>query len=138
VNTSSIAGLLPYHPSAPYQVTKHAVVALTENLQYSLLQKEAKVRTSVLCPGYVKTRILEAERNRPKELENEQVEMTSEQEAVLQYLRERVDTGISPQEVAEILFRGIKEERLYIGTDPDVIPRVKERMENILKSIGCS
>lgn len=138
VNTSSIAGLLPHHPSAPYQVTKHAVIALTENLQYSLLQRKAKVRASVLCPGYVKTRILEAERNRPKELENEQVEMKPEQETVLQYLRERVDAGISPQEVAEILFRGIEEERLYIGTDPELVPRVKERMESILKSIGHS
>jgi NAD(P)-dependent dehydrogenase (short-subunit alcohol dehydrogenase family) len=136
VNTSSIAGLLPHHPSAPYHVTKHAVVALTENLYYSLIQAETKIRASVLCPGYVKTRILEAERNRPKELENEPAEITPEQVEILQYLQKSVDAGISPQEVAEILFRGIEEEKLYIGTHPDLASRVQERMDFIMKSIG--
>jgi NAD(P)-dependent dehydrogenase (short-subunit alcohol dehydrogenase family) len=135
VNTSSIAGLLAQHPSAPYQVTKHAVIALTENLQYSLIQKETKIRASVLCPGYVKTRILEAERNRPKELENEEIEISPEQEAILQYLRESIDAGISPQEVADLLFRAIKEEKLYVGTHPELIPRVQERMETIMSSL---
>ena len=136
VNTSSIAGLLPYHPSAPYQVTKHAVVALTENLQYSLMQKKSKIRASVLCPGYVKTRILGAERNRPKELQNEPVKLSPEQAAILQYLQESIDAGISPQDVAEILFRAIKEERLYINTNPELNSRVQERMNNIMQSIG--
>ena len=136
VNTSSIAGLLPYHPSAPYQVTKHAVVALTENLQYSLMQKKSKIRASVLCPGYVKTRILGAERNRPKKLQNEPVKLSPEQAAILQYLQESIDAGISPQDVAEILFRAIKEERLYINTNPELNSRVQERMNNIMQSIG--
>ena len=136
VNTSSIAGLLPYHPSAPYQVTKHAVVALTENLQYSLIQKKSKIRASVLCPGYVKTRILGAERNRPKKLQNEPVKLSPEQAAILQYLQESIDAGISPQDVAEILFRAIKEERLYINTNPELNSRVQERMNNIMQSIG--
>ena len=52
VNNSSLAGLLPYHPSAPYQVTKHAVVALSENVRHSLAQGDTKVRISVLCPGW--------------------------------------------------------------------------------------
>jgi NAD(P)-dependent dehydrogenase (short-subunit alcohol dehydrogenase family) len=136
VNTASIAGLLPYHPSAPYQVAKHAAIALTENLYYSLIQAETKLRASVLCPGFVKTRILEAERNRPQELENEPAEMTPEQVEILQYLQKSVDTGISPQEVAEILFQGIEEEKLYIGTHPDLVPSVQERMDAIMKSIG--
>lgn len=135
VNTSSMAGLLPHHPSAPYQVTKHAVVALTENLYFSLVQRESKIRASVLCPGYVKTRVLEAERNRPKELENEPVEMSPEQNAVIQHLQKSIEAGISPQEVAEILFRAIEEDRLYIGTHPELIPRVQERMDSIIKSI---
>lgn len=138
VNTSSIAGLLPHHLSAPYQVTKHAVIALTENLQYSLMHKEAKIRASVLCPGYVKTRILDAERNRPEELQNEAVELGPEQFAILQSLQESIDAGISPQDVAEILFRAIKEERLYINTHPELNPRVQERMNNIAQSIGLS
>jgi NAD(P)-dependent dehydrogenase (short-subunit alcohol dehydrogenase family) len=135
VNTSSIAGLLPYHPSAPYQVTKHAVVALTENLYYSLVQKETKIRASVLCPGYVRTRIMEAERNRPKEFKNQPAKMSPEEATVFQYLQESVASGISPQEVAEILFRAIEEERLYVGTHPDLALRVQKRMDAIMKSI---
>src|SRR6185503_2955235 len=65
VNVASVAGLLPDHPCAPYQVTKHAVVSLTENLYYSLVEQNSKVKVSVLCPGWVKTEILTAERNRP-------------------------------------------------------------------------
>ncbi len=135
VNTASIAGLLPQHPSAPCQVTKHAVIALTENLHYSLIQKKAQIRASVLCPGYVKTRIMEADRNRPKESENAPVELGPEQAAVLQYLKDKVDTGISPQEVAEVLFRAIKEDQLYVGTHPDLVPRVQERMNAIITSL---
>jgi NAD(P)-dependent dehydrogenase (short-subunit alcohol dehydrogenase family) len=65
VNTASIAGLLSYHPSASYQVTKHAAVALSEHLYHSLAERQAKIGVSVLCPGWVRTRILESARNRP-------------------------------------------------------------------------
>lgn len=135
VNTSSIAGLLPYHPSAPYQVTKHAVVALTENLYHSLAQKGTQVRASVFCPGYVKTRILDAERNRPKELKSDPAERTPEQEAIMKYLQESIEAGISPEKAAEILFRGIREEKLYIGTHPDLVPRVQDYMTRVVKSL---
>ncbi|HPZ42580.1 MAG TPA: SDR family NAD(P)-dependent oxidoreductase [Bacillota bacterium] len=54
VNTASTAGILPYHPAASYHVTKHAVVALSENLYRSLGERGAKIKTSVLCPGFVK------------------------------------------------------------------------------------
>ena len=74
VNVASMAGLLPYHTSAPYMVTKHAVVALTESLHFSLIQRNAKLKTSVLCPGWVKTRIMESERNRPSEFQNQDPE----------------------------------------------------------------
>jgi NAD(P)-dependent dehydrogenase (short-subunit alcohol dehydrogenase family) len=136
VNTSSIAGLLPYHPSAPYQVTKHAVIALTENLQYSLIERETKIRASVLCPGYVKTRIMEQERNRPKELQNEERGLSPREKAVQEYLEESVAAGISPQLVADKLFAAIKEEKLYVSTHPEVNTRVEERMSHILQSLG--
>ena len=64
VNTSSKAGLIAYQPSAPYHVTKHAVVALSENLHRSLAEQKARVKVSVLCPGWVKTQIMSSARNR--------------------------------------------------------------------------
>src|SRR5262249_14073443 len=70
INLASIAGLLPYHPSAAYQVTKHAVVALSEHLYHALAQQSARVKVSVVCPGWVKTKILDSARNRPAKLQN--------------------------------------------------------------------
>jgi NAD(P)-dependent dehydrogenase (short-subunit alcohol dehydrogenase family) len=135
VNTSSIAGLLPFFPSAPYQVTKHAVVALTENLHHSLAQRDAKVKTSVLCPGWVKTSIIDSGRNRPVELQNEPGDepMSPDREAIMEHFRQAVEVGMSPQEVADHVFQGIRDERLFILTHPEWNANVRGRLEEILK-----
>ena len=64
VNTASIAGLVAHPGIAPYNVSKFAVVALTESLRLDLA--ETQVGASVLCPGGVRTRIMESDRNRPQ------------------------------------------------------------------------
>lgn len=135
VNTASIAGLLPYHPSSPYQVTKHAAVALTENLFYSLAEKNAKVHVSVLCPGWVNTRIMDSERNRPAELQNEPVvELTDpEREKVIQDMKQAAQTGMSPEQVADIVFKGIQAEQFYLLTGTEFIPYIQKRMDAILQ-----
>ena len=66
VSTASIAGLVAHPGIAPYNVAKFGVVALTETLRLDLA--ETKVSASVLCPGGVRTRIMESDRNRPQEL----------------------------------------------------------------------
>jgi len=138
INTASMAGLLPYHPSAPYQVTKHAVVALTEQLHYSLMQRNAKIKTSVLCPGWVKTRILESERNRPDEFQNEtdQGKLTPEQEAVVQILHESWEAGITVEKVVEHVFAAMRDEKFYILTHPEYKPMVKARVDSILQGLN--
>src|SRR5687768_13219941 len=68
VNTASVAGLIAPPGSGAYNVTKHAVVALSESLQHDLRERNSRVGVSVLCPAYVPTRITESERSRPKEL----------------------------------------------------------------------
>jgi NAD(P)-dependent dehydrogenase (short-subunit alcohol dehydrogenase family) len=138
INTASMAGLLPYHPSAPYQVTKHAVVALTEQLHYSLMARNAKIRAAVLCPGWVKTRILESERNRPVEFQNETVmeKLTLEQEAVLKQLQGSLEAGISVEKVVERVFNAMEEEKFYILTHPEYKPLVKARVDSILQGLN--
>jgi NAD(P)-dependent dehydrogenase (short-subunit alcohol dehydrogenase family) len=135
VNTASVAGLLPYHPGAIYQVTKHAVVALSEQLYFSLAQRTSKVRASVLCPGWVNTRILDSERNRPLELQNEprNEPMSPESEATIQKFVEAVQAGISPQQVADYTFKAIRAEQFYILTTPDFNLGVQKRLEDILQ-----
>ena len=134
VNVASVAGLLPDHPCAPYQVTKHAVVSLTENLYYSLAEQNSKVRVSVVCPGWVKTEILKAERNRPPELKNKPGAVADKRKRVESYreMQEAMAKGMTVQELTAVLFQAIEQEQLYILSHPDVMPYIQERMDNIL------
>jgi NAD(P)-dependent dehydrogenase (short-subunit alcohol dehydrogenase family) len=135
VNTASVAGLLPYHPAAPYQVTKHAVVALSEQLYYSLGENNAKVKTSVLCPGWVNTQIVDSARNRPPELEDEQMSepLNPEHEAVVQEMRQAAQAGMSTQQVADYVFKAIRAEQFYILTHPEFNAMVQQHMEAVLQ-----
>ncbi len=135
VNTASLAGLLLYHPVATYQVTKYGVVALSEQLYYSLAQRQAKVKVSVLCPGWVNTRIMDSERNRPSELQNEpsNLPISPEVEAIVQSMREAAQAGLSPRQVADHVFNAIRNEQFYILTHPEYNPLIQQRMENILQ-----
>jgi len=132
VNISSVAGLLPYHSSAAYQVTKHGLVGLTENLYLSLIEKGTKIRASVVCPGYVKTRIMDAERNRPDEFRQEEKLIRPEHEELLERGQMAIEAGMSIQEVAKITFEGIKNEQLYILTHPEWNAEIQKRFDNIL------
>ena len=135
VNNSSIAGLLPYHPSAPYQVTKHAVVALSENLRYSLAQGNSRIKVSVLCPGWVKTRILDSQRNRPPELQNEPSSEPPSPEhlAIREQFRQAVETGMSPEEVADQVVQAIRDERFWILTHHTWDSEIRGRIEGALE-----
>lgn len=135
VNTSSIAGLVVGPgSSSTYNVSKHGVVALSETLYYELAQRAAKVKVSVLCPSWVNTRIVDAERNRPMELRNDPLAQPigPEDEAILQAVREATQRGMSVDEVAECVFRAIKNEQLYIFTHPETKVWIRAQMENML------
>ena len=135
INVASVAGLLPSHPSASYQVTKHAVVALSENLYYSLAKRNAKVKVSLLCPGWVKTSILNSGRNRPPELQNKsnEIPITPENAADYRRMQEALEAGMSIQEFADHVFKAIEDEQFYVLSHLEHIPDIKERMENILQ-----
>lgn len=135
VNTSSLAGLLPYQASATYHATKHAVVAISEKLYYDLAELGGEVKVSVLCPGWVKTRIMDSERNRPQAHQDDPSELiiTPEMEAVREKYRHAVDSGMSPEEVADCVFQAIKDEQFYILTHPEIMPVVKAHMEAMIQ-----
>lgn len=135
VNTSSITGLSTYHPSALYQLTKHSIVALSEQLHHDLTLRKAPIKVSVLCPGFVNTQIMDAERNRPEEYLNtpsgKNRKPGSDEEE--QAFRRMIETGMSPLKVAEIVFRAIAEEKFFIFTHPEMKPLIQGRMEDILE-----
>lgn len=135
VNTASTAGLMPYHPGAGYQVTKHAVVALSENLYESLARKGAKIRVSVFCPGFVRTRILSSQRNCPLECQagSSQKTLSPREEEEAWANLEKNFKILTPDQAADAVFAAIREERFYILTHPEFNEMVKMRMEAIIQ-----
>jgi NAD(P)-dependent dehydrogenase (short-subunit alcohol dehydrogenase family) len=135
VNTASIQGLLSHHPlTASYHVSKHAVVGLSEQLYHELAQRRAKVGVSVLCPGWVKTRIGESGRNRPPAAQAElsPVALSPADEATLQHCYRALQGGAPPEQVADSVFQAIREKRFYILPHPEWKAAVRTRMEDIL------
>ncbi|MBV8856356.1 MAG: SDR family NAD(P)-dependent oxidoreductase [Acidobacteria bacterium] len=135
VNTASMAGLVSGPALGVYKVTKHGVVSLSETLQCELVILKAKIGVSVLCPGGVNTRILDSERNRPAEMQNEVVTIGPAHPAVAQaatMLRQLVEEGMPPAQVAEMVFEAIRDERFYILTHEDLKQHVRKRLNDIL------
>lgn len=132
VNTASIAGLSSIPYNGTYGLTKHAVVALTESLYYELDLRNAKLKTSVLCPGFVRTNIMDGDRNRPAELPNVPPEQTSAPATMEVAYRQAVEEGMSPAEVADQVFDALRNERLYILTTHDYDDLIRLRTEDIV------
>jgi len=134
INTASVSGLISPPGSAMYNVTKHAVVTLTETLYHDLALKQSHIGCSVLCPAYVPTGIIDSERNRPAPLQNPSQEKTAEQQAREAMLRKAVTSGkLSAADVAEKVYEAVRDERFYILTHPKIKPSIQWRMEDILQ-----
>ena len=134
VNTASVAGLISPPGSGAYNVTKHAVVALSESLLHDLRERNSKVGVSVLCPAYVPTRITESERSRPKELENTSQELSPQARERQEMLKKAVSSGkISADQVADAVVAAVKGKRFYILTHPRIKGAIRARMEDILE-----
>ncbi len=133
INTSSAAGLVAGGGSAPYAVTKHAVVALSESLYFALQQRNSLVKVSVLCPGVVRTDIADAERHRPAELRNEPAELTPEIQAGMAAFKAVMEAGMPAVEVANVVFDGLRKEQFYILSHPEWIEVIQLRTEKLLR-----
>jgi len=133
VNTASVAGLLT--GADPYSVSKHGVVCLTEGLYKQFRAINAKLSASVLCPGWVNTQILDAERNRPTEFgpANDRSETTPEQQQRRAMVEQFVKSGFAPDEVAEQVLDAVLNDRFYIIPAQDHIKAaVKQRFDDLL------
>jgi NAD(P)-dependent dehydrogenase (short-subunit alcohol dehydrogenase family) len=131
VNTASVSGLISPPGSSAYNVTKHAVVALSETLHHDLRERNSAVGVSVLCPAYVPTRITESERNRPAELPvSGKSRETLAREAML---KKAVASGkVSADQVAQAVVAAVKQNRFYILTHARIKGAIQARMEDIL------
>ena len=130
VNTASIAGLTTAPFIGPYNATKQAVVAISETLYKDLEAAGVSgVGVSVLCPGFVQTRIADAGRNRPDWAPARDVENAEEVRATIQDL---VDGGIPPSVVADMVLDAVRTDTFYIRTHPELDAAIRTRFEDIL------
>ena len=133
VNTASMAGLISGPGMAPYSVTKHSVVTLSECLTMELsLTGNGRIGVSVLCPGWVNTRILDAGRNRPAALK-ETGTTRPEMAAMEGVVRVLLAAGLPPATLAERVFEAVRDDRFYILTHPEMKALIRTRMEDILE-----
>jgi NAD(P)-dependent dehydrogenase (short-subunit alcohol dehydrogenase family) len=136
VNTASVGGLIVGPFLAPYIVSKHAVVALTESLYYELAAEGANVGVSALCPGAVATGITSSERVRPEALEPASPLQSASERAFAEGLSKAIGTGIAPSDLAAHVFDGVREGRFWILPDPAYEPGVEARTRSILEGLN--
>ncbi|GAA0835218.1 SDR family oxidoreductase [Cupriavidus pauculus] len=132
VNTASMAGLLNPPAMGVYNVSKHAVVSLSESLYQDLSLVTEQVHCSVLCPYFVPTGISQSQRNRPAGLSNDAPPTRSQM--VSQALSDKaVNSGkVTAADVAQMTFDAIRDESFYIYSHPQALATVRHRMEDIV------
>lgn len=127
VNTASSAGLQSTPNIGPYNVAKFGVVALTETLKLELDEANSPIGTSVLCPGAVRTRICESDRNR--ELTGIPAGVASATEQTFKTMAGAiVNEGLAPSEVAERVLNAVKNTDFWILTHPEWQNVMQERV----------
>ncbi|KIF82544.1 SDR family oxidoreductase [Noviherbaspirillum autotrophicum] len=132
VNTASMAGLLNAPNMGVYNVSKHAVVSLSETLYQDLKLIKAPIGASVLCPYFVPTGISQSHRNRPDDVKTESGP-TASQIAAQAVSEKAVSSGkVSAAQVAERTFDAIRDDKFYIYSHPHALGNVQTRMEDIL------
>jgi len=130
VSTASIAGLIA-GAGVQYSVSKYGVVSLSEGLRSELAPRGIGV--SVLCPGFVRTQIMDFWRNLPERFERIPVERLAEIRASepFKMIEERVSNGIDPLYVGELVREGIEGDWPYIFTDIEFEPVIEARFAAI-------
>ncbi|MFC0134142.1 hypothetical protein CR105_11275 [Massilia eurypsychrophila] len=132
VNTASMAGLLNAPTMGVYNVSKHAVVSLSESLYHDLQLVEAPIGASVLCPYFVPTGISQSHRNRPRDVKMT-AGPTASQMAAQAMTQKAVESGkVSAADVAQITFEAIGAGQFYIYSHPGALGNVAERMDEII------
>ena len=131
VNTASMAGMNGGLGFSPYVASKFAVVGMSEGLATQL--KPLGIGVTVLCPGYVRTRIGESARNRPERYGTTQTpDPASLAGLLLAHIAERLQSGLAPSEVAARVLAAIRGDELYVFTHPEMRGEVEERFAAIM------
>ncbi len=130
VNTASIAGLVSFPEMGPYNVTKHAVVTLSETLWQEQLRLDTGVGVSVVCPGFVDTGIIDSARNRPGGPPPAPLEGSPEA-ARRDAVARAYAAATPPAQVAELVVEAVRTGRFYVMTDDSFGPAIARRHREI-------
>lgn len=117
VTTASIAGHTSSPYGAPYNVSKHGVVTLTETLYNELQREGSTVGVTCLCPGFVATNILESARNRPGGPRRGGAERDRGGARFVEVVRRMIEQGKSPLEVADLVHDAILANQFWLFSD---------------------
>ena len=132
VNTASMAGLLNPPNMGVYNVSKHAVVSLSETLYQDLSLVTGQIGASVLCPYFVDTGISQSFRNRPADMEGKPTRSQQVQHAMIS---KAVASGkVSASEVAQLVFDAVAHNQFYIYSHPKALSAVQTRLEDLVQA----
>ena len=131
VNTASMAGMLSAPTMGVYNVSKHAVVTLSETLYQDLKLVTDQVTAAVLCPYFVATGIANSHRNRPADMKNDTGPTLSQLVAQAQSSKAVSSGKVTPAMIAERVFHAIDNDRFYIFSHPHALGNVATRMTDI-------
>lgn len=135
VNTASMAGLVNGPNMGVYNVSKHAVVALSETLYQDLVLMTDQISASVLCPFFVATGISQSHRNRPDEFKTAGVKPTHSQLIGQAMSDKAVNNGkVSAAEVAQKVFDAVANNQFYIYSHPKALSSVQVRLEDVMQA----
>ena len=133
VNTASIAGIYPGFSPA-YDASKHAVVAITEGLFHAMQTAGIPIGVSCLCPGWVRTSILDAQRNWPDELGAPPTTNLAG-EIVRKHVSRAIDEGMQPGAVADKVLEAVQAGRFWIFPNPEFLDIAVERFHRIAEQL---
>jgi NAD(P)-dependent dehydrogenase (short-subunit alcohol dehydrogenase family) len=128
VNTASLAGLTTRPLMSAYNVSKHAVVALSECLYAELQLTTDRIHVSVLCPAFAKTRLAESARNKPADVQADPAASFGFYDA----LKQVVEEGTPPEEIVNAVIKAVRENQFWILTHPQLDSGIRDRFESML------
>jgi NAD(P)-dependent dehydrogenase (short-subunit alcohol dehydrogenase family) len=134
INTASMAGMVSGLGFGPYSASKFAVVTMSEGLAMHL--QPLGIGVSVLCPGWVRTRINESGRNRSERYGPERTPQPGTWGSeIAAHVAERIQTGLDPSDVAARVLSAIRADELYVFTHPEMRVAAEERFAAILAAM---
>lgn len=132
VNTASVAGLLPAARSAVYTTSKFGVVALSECLALDLQEVGAPIGVSVLCPGWVRSAIIDAGRNRPESLPGAAPSSAADTELEAR-MRAGIEAGMDPAAVARETISAARSGRFWIFTHDAYREALRRHLDDVVE-----